>query len=595
MRLSLLAGRWRYTERGILDRTHTHLFTRATLVETVEGAGYRVVELDHTAPVPRLGTPAVERVAHAVAGVRPSLFAYQFLLVALPVISVVIPVKNGGADLVRCLDAIARQVVDEPVEVVVVDSGSDRRERRPRAGARRARPRDPARGVRPRAHPQPRGRALVGRPRRLHVAGRRRCRRALARATRRRGPRRRTTSPARTAASSRTPTHDRPRSSSSTSCTGRTPAPSASRPARSSASRRRSSRTSTRPVPRAVARPLPVSRRPDDERGPGVVASRASRGLRARVRAAARPSGTRTRTRSPSAFRRFFDSGVSAEHAYVEGDASRAALRRAGGRYAARRARVALAHRPAALDPVHGRLRARQVRRAPARAPPPAAPARARDAVERAPGAPGAAATRGAGAARRAEPQRGSGSRTTTTPSFATTVVPPSRLREVGHAFRVGDDVAHAEPRRERGPLGPPARIAAACRASGSLSTKPTCRSPNAGSVGRRTRYGTAKCRHPSLTISSVSGSSPRSSLSLNERRPETAAVARLGLHDTLRQPEPDRRPRDDDERDDERGDPDDARRSAQERGADQEREPDADVVDDALVVERHVRRARAG
>ena len=65
-----------------------------------------------------------------------------------------------------------------------------------------------------------------------------------------------------------------------------------------------------------------------------MVASRAARGLRARVRAAARPSGTRTRTRSPSAFRRFFDSGVSAEHAYVEGDASRAALRRAGGRYA---------------------------------------------------------------------------------------------------------------------------------------------------------------------------------------------------------------------------------------------------------------------
>jgi glycosyltransferase involved in cell wall biosynthesis len=40
------------------------------------------------------------------------------------VISVVIPVKNGGSDLVRCLDAIARQKVDEEVEVVVVDSGS---------------------------------------------------------------------------------------------------------------------------------------------------------------------------------------------------------------------------------------------------------------------------------------------------------------------------------------------------------------------------------------------------------------------------------------------------------------------------------------
>ena len=84
MRFWLLAGRWRYTERGILDRTHTHLFTRKTLVETVEAAGYRVVTLDHTAPVPFVGTPAIERAAHAIAAVRPSLFAYQFLLAATP-------------------------------------------------------------------------------------------------------------------------------------------------------------------------------------------------------------------------------------------------------------------------------------------------------------------------------------------------------------------------------------------------------------------------------------------------------------------------------------------------------------------------------
>ena len=84
MRLSLLAGRWRYTERGILDRTHAHLFTRKTLAETVERAGYRILELDHTAPVPLVGTPSVERAAHAVARVRPSLFAYQFVLAATP-------------------------------------------------------------------------------------------------------------------------------------------------------------------------------------------------------------------------------------------------------------------------------------------------------------------------------------------------------------------------------------------------------------------------------------------------------------------------------------------------------------------------------
>jgi rhamnosyltransferase len=40
------------------------------------------------------------------------------------VISVLIPVKNGGDDLVRCLDGIAAQCVDDEVEVVVVDSGS---------------------------------------------------------------------------------------------------------------------------------------------------------------------------------------------------------------------------------------------------------------------------------------------------------------------------------------------------------------------------------------------------------------------------------------------------------------------------------------
>jgi rhamnosyltransferase len=40
------------------------------------------------------------------------------------VISIVIPVKNGGSDLARCLRGISEQVLDEQVETVVVDSGS---------------------------------------------------------------------------------------------------------------------------------------------------------------------------------------------------------------------------------------------------------------------------------------------------------------------------------------------------------------------------------------------------------------------------------------------------------------------------------------
>jgi 2-polyprenyl-3-methyl-5-hydroxy-6-metoxy-1,4-benzoquinol methylase len=84
LRLGLLAGRWRYTSRGILDRTHTHLFTKKTLEETLERAGYRIAEFELTAPVPRFGRPAVERAAHAAARLRPSLFAYQFVVAATP-------------------------------------------------------------------------------------------------------------------------------------------------------------------------------------------------------------------------------------------------------------------------------------------------------------------------------------------------------------------------------------------------------------------------------------------------------------------------------------------------------------------------------
>ena len=84
MRLGLLAGRWRYTERGILDRTHAHLFTRTTLVETLERAGYRVDVLDFTVPLPTLRTATTEGIAHAIGRVRPSLFAYQFVVSAAP-------------------------------------------------------------------------------------------------------------------------------------------------------------------------------------------------------------------------------------------------------------------------------------------------------------------------------------------------------------------------------------------------------------------------------------------------------------------------------------------------------------------------------
>jgi 2-polyprenyl-3-methyl-5-hydroxy-6-metoxy-1,4-benzoquinol methylase len=81
MRLSLLGGRWRYTDRGFLDRTHTHLFTRSTLVETIEGAGYRVERVDFSVPVPG-DNDVLDLVGYSLGRIRPTFFAYQWVVTA---------------------------------------------------------------------------------------------------------------------------------------------------------------------------------------------------------------------------------------------------------------------------------------------------------------------------------------------------------------------------------------------------------------------------------------------------------------------------------------------------------------------------------
>jgi 2-polyprenyl-3-methyl-5-hydroxy-6-metoxy-1,4-benzoquinol methylase len=81
MRLSLLAGRWRYTDRGFLDRTHTHLFTRRTLVDAIEAAGYRVERVDFSVPVPG-DNDALDLLGYTLGRLRPTLFAYQWVATA---------------------------------------------------------------------------------------------------------------------------------------------------------------------------------------------------------------------------------------------------------------------------------------------------------------------------------------------------------------------------------------------------------------------------------------------------------------------------------------------------------------------------------
>jgi glycosyltransferase involved in cell wall biosynthesis len=89
-RLLLLAGQFNYGKRGILDLTHTRLFTFAALRRLLDGAGFHVVTV-RGAPAPfgfalghkRVGR-ALARVNHALIRARKQLFSYQLFVVAQP-------------------------------------------------------------------------------------------------------------------------------------------------------------------------------------------------------------------------------------------------------------------------------------------------------------------------------------------------------------------------------------------------------------------------------------------------------------------------------------------------------------------------------
>lgn len=91
VRLSLLAGRFEYAEKGILDRTHLRFFTRRSARRLIESAGFRIVRVRAT-PVPAelalpaLGNPPwrgpVRAATAAAALLAPTLCGYQFVFSA---------------------------------------------------------------------------------------------------------------------------------------------------------------------------------------------------------------------------------------------------------------------------------------------------------------------------------------------------------------------------------------------------------------------------------------------------------------------------------------------------------------------------------
>lgn len=91
VRLMLLFGRFNYTERGLLDKTHLRFFTRKTARKLLESNGYRILQRKMTImplelvlglrpehPVMRL----IQRLLILSTALMPGLFGYQIFLIA---------------------------------------------------------------------------------------------------------------------------------------------------------------------------------------------------------------------------------------------------------------------------------------------------------------------------------------------------------------------------------------------------------------------------------------------------------------------------------------------------------------------------------
>ena len=93
VRLQLLFGRFRYTTRGILDRTHLRFFTRRTVLELLADSEFHVRQMTSSAAPIELVWPALMRsrlgrLLIALNERLPALwsggFGYQYILVASP-------------------------------------------------------------------------------------------------------------------------------------------------------------------------------------------------------------------------------------------------------------------------------------------------------------------------------------------------------------------------------------------------------------------------------------------------------------------------------------------------------------------------------
>jgi len=94
LRWSLFCGRWNYTDRGLMDKTHLHFYTKKTAQDLLNHAGLSIVYNDINQGVDQIGllrwtllrvlrkTPWYHKSMYWLTRLWPEGFALQFMFVA---------------------------------------------------------------------------------------------------------------------------------------------------------------------------------------------------------------------------------------------------------------------------------------------------------------------------------------------------------------------------------------------------------------------------------------------------------------------------------------------------------------------------------
>jgi|GEM_PF-1493402 len=131
----LLEGRWDYQEARILGKTHLRFFTKQTILEMLDKAGFKVTNLQEIVVgegVPLNLRDVLKDLGMEVSTLEEEGRIYQYLLVAQPkevtpktlsLTSIIILTRNNLEYTKMCLESI-RRYTPELHEIIVVDNGS---------------------------------------------------------------------------------------------------------------------------------------------------------------------------------------------------------------------------------------------------------------------------------------------------------------------------------------------------------------------------------------------------------------------------------------------------------------------------------------